>query len=104
MCEGACACGRNLVASPVTHTRQHTQVLFVPTKAKTPALRAGTVDAANPYKFALPPQMVEQKVANISSGNYCQPRCDEPWTGERQAVTGLHRCSPRPLIGRCLGR
>ncbi|PNW82467.1 hypothetical protein CHLRE_06g280150v5 [Chlamydomonas reinhardtii] len=55
-------------------------VLFVPTQAKTPALRAGTVDSANPYKFALPPQMVEQKVANIASGNYCQPRCDEPWT------------------------
>lgn len=22
----------------------------------------------------------EGKVANILSGNYCQPRCDEPWT------------------------
>ncbi|EFJ53320.1 hypothetical protein VOLCADRAFT_102920 [Volvox carteri f. nagariensis] len=55
-------------------------VLFVPSTSKTPALRAGTVDNTSPYRFALPPNFVEQKVANIQSGNYCQPRCDEPWT------------------------
>ncbi|GIL88259.1 hypothetical protein Vretimale_14136 [Volvox reticuliferus] len=55
-------------------------VLFVPSASKTPALRAGTVDNTSPYRFALPPNFVEQKVANIQSGNYCQPRCDEPWT------------------------
>ncbi|KAG2447718.1 hypothetical protein HYH02_007178 [Chlamydomonas schloesseri] len=72
--------GANNVGSYLPPAGVSDFVLFVPTKAKTPALRAGTVDAANPYKFALPPQMVEQKVANIASGNYCQPRCDEPWT------------------------
>ncbi|GMH43661.1 hypothetical protein BSKO_11583 [Bryopsis sp. KO-2023] len=55
-------------------------VLFVPDKQKTPAIRAGTVDPNNPYRFALPPTWREGKVANILSGNYCQPRCDEPWT------------------------
>eukprot|EP00892_Ulva_mutabilis_P004759 jgi/Ulvmu1/2655/UM014_0109.1 len=55
-------------------------VLFVPDKAKTPAIRAGTVDRANPYRFAIPPSWSEKKVANIASGNYCQPRCAEPWT------------------------
>lgn len=55
-------------------------VLFVPDAQKTPAIRAGTVDPLNPYRFALPPTWREGKVANILSGNYCQPRCDEPWT------------------------
>lgn len=67
------------------------QVLFVPSASKTPALRAGTVDNTAPYRFALPPNFVEQKVANIQSGNYCQPRCDEPWTGEG-VVRGMRRC------------
>jgi hypothetical protein len=55
-------------------------VLFVPDKSKTPAIRAGTVDPQKPYRFALPPSWSERKVANIASGNYCQPRCAEPWT------------------------
>lgn len=55
-------------------------VLFVPDSKKTPAIRAGTVDPNNPYRFALPPTWREGKVANIASGNYCQPRCAEPWT------------------------
>eukprot|EP00878_Enallax_costatus_P002980 GHUV01003176.1.p1 GENE.GHUV01003176.1~~GHUV01003176.1.p1 ORF type:complete len:275 (+),score=73.11 GHUV01003176.1:193-1017(+) len=55
-------------------------VQFVPDAKKTPALRAGTVDPSSPYRFALPPKFREGKVANILSGNYCQPRCDEPWT------------------------
>eukprot|EP01023_Acetabularia_acetabulum_P018109 TRINITY_DN1915_c0_g1_i1.p1 TRINITY_DN1915_c0_g1~~TRINITY_DN1915_c0_g1_i1.p1 ORF type:complete len:286 (-),score=42.17 TRINITY_DN1915_c0_g1_i1:252-1109(-) len=54
--------------------------LFVPDAKKTPALRAGTVDSTSPYKFELPSSWEEGKVANIQSGNYCQPRCDEPWT------------------------
>lgn len=55
-------------------------VKFVPDKTKTPALRAGTVDREDPYSFAIPPSWSERKVANIQSGNYCQPRCAEPWT------------------------
>jgi hypothetical protein len=49
-------------------------VLFVPDPKKTPALRAGTVNPASPYRFALPPKFREGKVANILSGNYCQVR------------------------------
>lgn len=44
------------------------------------ALRAGTVDPSKPYRFAIPPAWSEQRVNNTASGNYCQPRCDEPWT------------------------
>ena len=55
-------------------------VLFKPNNTKTPAIRAGTVDPLNPYTFALPPNFSEKQVANIASGNYCQPKCGEPWT------------------------
>lgn len=54
-------------------------VLFVPDAKKTPAIRAGTVNPNTPYRFAMPPTWREAKVANILSGNYCQPRCAEPW-------------------------
>ena len=53
---------------------------FVPPKGKTPALRAGIIDASNPYQFDLPTTWAETRVPNTQSGNYCQPRCDEPWT------------------------
>jgi hypothetical protein len=32
-----------------------------------------------PYKFILPPTWKQARVANILSGNYCQPKCAEPW-------------------------
>lgn len=32
-----------------------------------------------PYKFVLPPTWKQLRVANILSGNYCQPKCAEPW-------------------------
>ena len=32
-----------------------------------------------PYKFLLPPTWKQARVANILSGNYCQPKCAEPW-------------------------
>ncbi|GFR51004.1 hypothetical protein Agub_g13330 [Astrephomene gubernaculifera] len=76
----ALAAGNNEVGSYLPAYGVDDLVLFVPSAAKTPALRAGTVDNKSPYQFALPPNFVEQKVANIQSGNYCQPRCDEPWT------------------------
>lgn len=44
------------------------------------AIRAGAIDIKEPYRFALPPTWHEGKVANIQSGNFCMPRCDEPWT------------------------
>ncbi|XP_027066297.1 psbP domain-containing protein 6, chloroplastic-like [Coffea arabica] len=51
-------------------------VVFEATPKDTPALRAGNVQ---PYKFILPPTWKQLRVANILSGNYCQPKCAEPW-------------------------
>ncbi|XRB15518.1 PsbP domain-containing protein 6 [Pseudoscourfieldia marina] len=53
---------------------------FVPDADLTPALRAGKIDAQNPYRFSLPSTWRKNRVANILSGNYCQPSCDEPTT------------------------
>ncbi|KAL3533467.1 hypothetical protein ACH5RR_006988 [Cinchona calisaya] len=51
-------------------------VVFEATPKDTPALRAGNVQ---PYKFILPPTWKQLRIANILSGNYCQPKCAEPW-------------------------
>ncbi|KAJ1376886.1 PsbP family [Sesbania bispinosa] len=51
-------------------------VLFKASPKDTPALRAGNVQ---PYQFVLPPTWKQARVANILSGNYCQPKCAEPW-------------------------
>ncbi|KAL5713489.1 PsbP domain-containing protein 6 [Ranunculus cassubicifolius] len=32
-----------------------------------------------PYEFILPPTWKQLRIANILSGNYCQPKCAEPW-------------------------
>ena len=32
-----------------------------------------------PYEFILPPTWKQVRIANILSGNYCQPKCAEPW-------------------------
>jgi len=55
-------------------------VTYVPGRADTPALRAGTVNPDFPYRVDLPANWAQDPVANIASGNYCQPRCPEPWT------------------------
>ncbi|KAK9291277.1 hypothetical protein L1049_009466 [Liquidambar formosana] len=51
-------------------------VFFKASSKDTPALRAGNVQ---PYQFILPPSWKQSRVANILSGNYCQPKCAEPW-------------------------
>uniref|UniRef100_A0A0F7CYM3 Photosystem II reaction center PsbP family protein n=2 Tax=Pelargonium TaxID=4030 RepID=A0A0F7CYM3_9ROSI len=51
-------------------------VIFKASTKDTPALRAGNVQ---PYQFILPPTWKQTRVANILSGNYCQPKCAEPW-------------------------
>eukprot|EP00271_Cylindrocystis_brebissonii_P009448 TRINITY_DN24292_c0_g1_i1.p1 TRINITY_DN24292_c0_g1~~TRINITY_DN24292_c0_g1_i1.p1 ORF type:complete len:300 (-),score=36.39 TRINITY_DN24292_c0_g1_i1:154-1008(-) len=51
-------------------------VVFTPGDKSTPALRAGNV---SPYSFFLPPSWTQARIANILSGNYCQPKCAEPW-------------------------
>lgn len=32
-----------------------------------------------PYQFIIPPTWKQIRIANILSGNYCQPKCAEPW-------------------------
>jgi hypothetical protein len=49
-------------------------VEFTVTANKTPAIRAGSINIDEPYRFALPPSWKEGKVANIQSGNFCQVR------------------------------
>lgn len=44
---------------------------------RTSALRALNLE---PYRFILPGDFKELPVSNAISGNYCQPRCDEPTT------------------------
>ncbi|XP_039126820.1 psbP domain-containing protein 6, chloroplastic-like [Dioscorea cayenensis subsp. rotundata] len=51
-------------------------VIFKASPKDTPALRAGNVE---PYEFILPSTWKQARVANILSGNYCQPKCAEPW-------------------------
>ncbi|GAU43041.1 hypothetical protein TSUD_329390 [Trifolium subterraneum] len=51
-------------------------VLFKASPKDTPALRAGNVQ---PYQFIIPPTWKQLRIANILSGNYCQPKCAEPW-------------------------
>ncbi|KAF9596242.1 hypothetical protein IFM89_008405 [Coptis chinensis] len=55
-------------------------VVFKATPKDTPALRAGNVQ---PYEFILPPAWKQTRIANILSGNYCQPKCAEPWVEVR---------------------
>ena len=33
----------------------------------------------SPYTFFIPPKWTQVRIANILSGNYCQPKCAEPW-------------------------
>lgn len=39
-------------------------------------MHAGNVQ---PYEFIIPPTWKQLRIANILSGNYCQPKCAEPW-------------------------
>lgn len=64
-------------------------VIFKPTPNQTPALRAGNL---SPYQFWIPPSWKEARVANILSGNYCQPKC----AGEPSPLREL-RCLPKAL-------
>ncbi|RXI03492.1 hypothetical protein DVH24_004144 [Malus domestica] len=36
-------------------------------------------EVKEPYQFIIPPTWKQMRVANILSGNYCQPKCAEPW-------------------------
>jgi hypothetical protein len=55
-------------------------VLYTPSERATPALRAGVITPSpDLYSFQLPAKWAEGTILNILSGNFCMPRCDEPW-------------------------
>lgn len=41
------------------------------------ALRSGAI--ATPYQFVIPGNWKEAKIPNALTGNYCMPKCGEPW-------------------------
>lgn len=55
-------------------------VVYKPDVRATPSLRAGVIKPdPTLYSFDLPPSWSEGTILNILSGNFCMPRCDEPW-------------------------
>lgn len=70
--------------------------VFTAKEGATPALRAGTLD---PYELWLPSGWKQMPVPNAISGNYCQPRCDEPWTEVRfEGPAGKMQVIVSPLV------
>ena len=53
-------------------------VRYTPDARATPSIRAGVIQP-DFYSFDLPPSWSEGTILNILSGNFCMPRCDEPW-------------------------
>jgi hypothetical protein len=51
--------------------------LYVPDSRATPAIRAGVIKDS--YSFEIPSKWSESTILNILSGNFCMPKCDEPW-------------------------
>eukprot|EP00890_Picochlorum_soloecismus_P006511 jgi/Picsp_1/6861/NSC_04198-R1_psbp domain-containing protein chloroplastic-like len=55
-------------------------VIYTPDSRATPSIRAGVIQAdPSYYSFELPAGWQEGTILNILSGNFCMPRCDEPW-------------------------
>lgn len=72
----AAGVAEKLVGSFLPRTEDGKFCIFTPGTSSTPALRAGNV---SPYTFLVPPTWSQLRIANILSGNYCQPKCAEPW-------------------------
>lgn len=53
-------------------------VVYTPDSRATPAIRAGVINPEY-YSFELPGNWSEGTILNILSGNFCMPKCDEPW-------------------------
>jgi hypothetical protein len=53
-----------------------------------------------PYQFILPPTWKQVRIANILSGNYCQPKCAEPWVEVKfeNAKQGTAQVFASPLV------
>lgn len=55
-------------------------VTYTPDSRSTPAIRAGVITGDGGfYKFDLPADWQEGTILNILSGNFCMPKCEEPW-------------------------
>ena len=53
-------------------------VVYTPDARATPSIRAGVIPG-DYYNFELPADWSEGTILNILSGNFCMPKCDEPW-------------------------
>ncbi|KAI3428703.1 hypothetical protein D9Q98_007527 [Chlorella vulgaris] len=54
--------------------------LYSPDGKKTPAIRAGVIKPEPAYyQLALPSSWAELPLLNPLTGNFCMPRCEEPW-------------------------
>jgi hypothetical protein len=61
-------------------TNKEGYVIYTPDSRATPSIRAGVIQAdPSYYSFELPAGWQEGTILNILSGNFCMPRCDEPW-------------------------
>lgn len=55
-------------------------VRYEPDAKKTPAIRAGVIKGEPSfYSVSLPNTWAEGQLSNVLTGNFCMPRCDEPW-------------------------
>lgn len=53
---------------------------YMPDPKKTPGIRAGVVRAEPDfYSFAMPEGWSERPLSGPQTGNFCFPRCEEPW-------------------------
>ncbi len=53
-------------------------VVYSPDGRATPSIRAGVIPG-DYYSFEIPAGWAEGTILNILSGNFCMPKCDEPW-------------------------
>jgi len=55
-------------------------VFYTPSKSATPAVRAGVITPSpDLYSFQLPANWGEGTLLNPQTGNFCMPKCVEPW-------------------------
>jgi len=67
--------GQYLPPSP----SQNGMVRFTPSKDSTPSIRGRVLNPFS-YNLDLPPSWKAITVGVIQTGDFCQPKCDEPWT------------------------
>lgn len=80
--------------------------LYTANPNKTVALRSGKINSKTPYQFVIPGTWKEAVIPNAMTGNFCMPKCGEPWIEivfENSAegkltlmVTDLKKLTPNP--------